>query len=149
MSSVYNNQGLVGNYPKPNHNSAVEYQGSCVPFVTSSIVGTSVEKIKFPRVTRFIVVSNRDASNDLSFGFTELGMSGPYTGIQHNATGSNANYFTLAAGQMTDRLEIKCDSLFIKGSGASTDFSIIAGITNVPTHGFLQLTGSNGWQGVG
>ena len=76
-------------------------------------------------------------------------MNGPYANIDYHPTASNANYFTLAAGQMTDRLEIKCDGLFIKGSGAGTDFSIIAGITNVPKHGFLSLTGSDAWQGVG
>ena len=149
----YNRGQLVANHPKPNHNSAAEYQGSCVPFVTSSQVGTTVEKIKFPRVTRFIVVSNRHGSNDLSFGFTVNGLNGPL-GTEGNAsgyevTGSNANYFTLDAGQMTDRLEIKCDGLFIKAAGAGTDFSIIAGITNVSKDQFLKLSGSDGWQGVG
>ena len=144
---AYNRGQLVSNHPKPNHNSAVEYQGSCVPFVTSSAVGTDSIRIGFPRVTRFIVVSNRDASNTLSFGFTDNGINGPKG--PYSKTGTNANYFTLAAGQMTDRLEIKCDCIFIKGSDASTDFSIMAGITNVPHDGFLNLTGSNGWQGVG
>ena len=150
MSSVYNSQGLISNHPKPNHNSAVEYQGSCVPFVTSSVVGTSAEKIKFPRVSRFIVINNRHGSQTLSFGFTQLGLNGPTEDSEgYNVTGSNANYFTLKAGQMTDRLEVKCTGLWLKGSGASTSFSIIAGMTNVPAHGFLNLTGSDGWQGVG
>jgi len=147
MSSVYNDQGLVANYPRPNHNSAVEYQGSCVPFVTSSQVGTSVVKIGFPRVSRFVVISNRHGSQTLSFGFTENGTSGakgPYS-----KTGTNDNFFTLAAGQMTERLEIKCDAIFLKGSGASTDFSLLAGMTNVSHNQFINLTGSDGWQGVG
>ena len=147
MSSVYNDQGLVANYPRPNHNSAVEYQGSCVPFVTSSQVGTDVVKISFPRVSRFVVISNRHGSQTLSFGFTENGTSGakgPYS-----KTGTNDNFFTLAAGQMTERLEIKCDAIFLKGSGGSTDFSLLAGMTNVSHNQFINLTGSDGWQGVG
>ena len=147
MSSVYNDKGLVANYPRPNHNSAVEYQGSCVPFVTSSVVGTDVIKISFPRVSRFVVISNRHASNTLSFGFTENGTSGakgPYS-----KTGTNDNFFTLKVGQSTERLEIKCGAIFLKGSGANTDFSLIAGMTNVTHHQFLNLTGSDGWQGVG
>ena len=147
MSSVYNDKGLVANYPRPNHNSAVEYQGSCVPFVTSSQVGTAVVKIGFPRVSRFVVISNRHGSQTLSFGFTENGTSGakgPYS-----KTGTNDNFFTLAAGQVTERLEIKCGAIFLKGSGASTDFSLIAGMTNVSHNQFLNLTGSDGWQGVG
>ncbi len=143
----YNRGQLVANHPKPNHNSAVEYQGSCIPFVTSSDVGTDVIKVGFPRVTRFIVVSNRHGSQTLSFGFTENGTSGakgPYS-----KTGTNDNYFTLAAGQVTERLEIKCTGIFLKGSGASTGFSVLAGITNVEPSQFLNLTGSDGWQGVG
>ena len=147
---AYNRGQLIANHPKPNHNSAVEYQGSCVPFVTSSTVGTTGEKIKFPRVSRFIVVNNTHGSQTLKFGFTSLGLDGPTEDSEgYNVTGSNANYFTLAAGQMTDRLEIKCTGVWLKGSGASTGFSLIAGMTNVEPSGFLTLTGSDGWQGVG
>ena len=143
----YNRGQLVANHPRPNHNSAVEYQGSCIPFVTSSDVGTDVIKVGFPRVTRFIVVSNRHGSQTLSFGFTENGTSGakgPYS-----KTGTNDNFFTLAAGQVTERLEIKCTGIFLKGSGGSTTFSLLAGMTNVEPSMFLNLTGSDGWQGVG
>jgi hypothetical protein len=143
----YNRGQLVANHPRPNHNSAVEYQGSCIPFVTSSDVGTDVIKVGFPRVTRFIVVSNRHGSQTLSFGFTENGTSGakgPYS-----KTGTNDNFFTLAAGQVTERLEIKCTGIFLKGSGATTTFSLLAGMTNVEPSMFLNLTGSDGWQGVG
>ena len=146
----YNRGQLVANHPRPNHNSAVEYQGSCIPFVTSSAVGTSGEKIKFPRVSRFMVINNTHASQTLSFGFTSLGLNGPTEDSEgYNVTGSNANYFTLKAGQMTERLEIKCTGLWLKGSGASTTFSLLAGMTNVEHSMFLNLTGSNGWQGVG
>ena len=143
----YNRGQLVANHPRPNHNSAVEYQGSCIPFVTSSDVGTDVVKIGFPRVTRFIVISNRHGSQTLSFGFTENGTGGAKG--EYSKTGTNDNYLTLAAGQVTERLEIKCTGIFLKGSGAGTDFSLLAGMTNVEPSMFLNLTGSDGWQGVG
>lgn len=134
------NVGAGGSGWAPAHHGSVsEYQGSCIPFVTSSLCGTAAQLIEFPRVTRFIVLRNNHGSQTLSFGFTENGLAGAET----------ENFFVLAAGAQTDRLEIKCDKLWIKASGASTNFSLIAGITNIAKGSFLNLTGSEGFDGVG
>ena len=126
-------------YAPTHHGSVAEYQGSCIPFVTSSLCGTAVQLIEFPRVTRFIILRNNHASQTLSFGFTQNGLNGAET----------ENFFTLTSKTETGRLEIKCDKIYIKASGASTNFSLIAGITNIAKGSFLNLTGSEGFVGVG
>jgi hypothetical protein len=132
--------GAGGSGWAPTHHGSVsEYQGSCLPFVTSSLCSTAVQLIEFPRVTRFIVLRNNHATQTLSFGFTQNGLNGAET----------ENFFTLTGKTETGRLEIKCDKLWIKASGAATNFSLIAGITNIAKGSFLNLTGSEGFDGVG
>ena len=45
--------------------------------------------------------------------------------------------------------EVKCTSLWIKGSDTSVAFSVAAGLTNVKDGDFPAITGSNGFAGVG
>lgn len=123
-------------YPKPHHNHVPEYQQSSIPFVTSSIV-TGVNRINFPRVTRFVVVNNIDSSKDMRFGFTENGVNGS----------PENNYYVLTKGTQSPVIEVKCTSLFLSGTG--TSFSVLAGMTNVDPSYFFELTGSDGWKGVG
>lgn len=123
-------------YPKPHHNHVPEYQQSSIPFVTSSVV-TGVSAITFPKVTRFIVVNNTDTSKDLKFGFTENGVNGS----------AFKNYYILTKGTQSPVIDVKCTSLFVSGTG--TSYSVLAGMTNVDPSYFFDLTGSNGWQGVG
>lgn len=122
----------VGEYYSP------AYQMSGVPFVTSSIVNLGETKeITFNTVSRSITVKNNSATaNTIAVGFTQNGML-------------SSNYFTLAGGQSVDA-EIKTDRIFISGSaGATTNFSVLAGLTVIPWTDMLPVTGSNGFTGVG
>jgi hypothetical protein len=122
------------NNPSMHEGFVPAYQVSAVPFVTSSAV-TTVEQLTFPFVTRFFTVQN-NSSLALRFGFTELGVKG-------------TNYFIVPSGSKYDG-EIRTDRLFLSSStGASISYSVIAGLTGVPTKNFSIITGSNGFEGVG
>ena len=141
------------NWAKPDHNYVPSYQMSAFPFVTSSVTGevgtTTPVKIKFPYVTRWIVVKNT-GGNSLKFGFTSNGVKGPLTGVPYNTTGSNSNYFVLdTTANTTERLEVKCIELWFLAAASTTDFSVMAGYTTVDQSNFLVLTGSQEFQGVG
>lgn len=129
-------------WPKPHHGFVPEYQVSSWPYVTSSIIPSNgdIREIQFPGVTRWIKIHNGDhgGSSVLSFGFT-----------QNCFKAVNSNYFRLHAGEMTERLELKCTKIFVTADTNSTPFSIIAGYTGVQTGSFPVLTGSAGWSGVG
>ena len=130
------------NNPKPGLGWVPEYQVSSWPFLTSSVIASNgdIKEIQFPGVTRWIKVHNGDhaGSAELQFGFTE-----------NCFLAANSNYFSLHAGEMTERLELKCTKIFITADTNSTPFSIIAGYTGIQTGSFPTLTGSAGWIGVG
>lgn len=132
MSNRNNTPGL-GHVP--------EYQASSWPWVTSSIIASDgdVHEHNFPYVTRWLILHNKDhgGSSELSFGFTANGV-----------TGSN-NYFSLHAGEMSPRLELKCKKIFITADTNSTPYEILAGYTAISADLFPVLTGSSGWEGVG
>ena len=127
------------NWPKPHHGHASEYQVSSWPFLTSSNVGTSAVEIRFPYVTRWVSVGCNTSMKTVSFGFSQLGTNGTVTN----------NFFTVPNGVVAGPFEVKCTSLWIKGSDTSVAFSVAAGLTNVKDGDFPAITGSNGFAGVG
>ena len=135
------------NWGPPAHNFVPEYQQSSIPFVTSSgtnEVTTAPVRVTFPYVTRWIQVFNTDATaaDTIRFGFSQ-------SGVNPTAT-QDANYLILSGGVSTERLELKCKEVWFRQHGSSpTSFSLIAGLTNVPSGSFPALTGSNGVAGVG
>lgn len=116
------------------------YQMSAMPYVTSSNVtlGTTKE-INFKYVTKYLIIKNTSpAANVLAVGFTQNGM----------LTG-NSNFF-IVSGSESFSCDVRTSKVVISGSsGASTTFSLIAGLTNIPVSNFLAVTGSNGFSGVG
>jgi len=138
----------MGQWASSNHNNADEYVGSSLPFVTGSLVlSTTPFQIKFPYVTRWIVVSNTHATVEMRFGFTE-------NGVNANPA-ANSNYFLLNAQdtgdgmQATPMLEVKCTSIWVRSDAGTGACSVIAGYTNIPKNQFLNLTGSENFSGVG
>lgn len=134
------------NWPIPSHNFAAEYQVSSWPFLTSSglteVTATPVQ-VSFPFVTRWVQVFNTSTTQatTLRVGVTSNGVLG--------TTVTGANYILLQGGQATERLELKCNQLwFLRGTGTSVGFSVVAGLTNVNAN-FPAITGSNGFGGVG
>ena len=137
----------MGQWVSSNHNNVDEYAGSALPFVSGSIsLSTTPIVINFPYVTRWIVVANTHANKELRFGFTE-------NGVNANPA-SNSNYFLLEAvdvngPSITPRLEVKCRQLWLRSDSGTSTASVIAGYTNIPESQFLNLTGSDDFQGVG
>ena len=138
----------MAHWVSSHHNNADEYIGSSLPFVTGSIVlSQTPQQIKFPYVTRWIIVSNTHTSTEMRLGFTE-------NGVNANPV-QNSNYFLLNAADgvsdtcQTPRLEVKCNSIWIRGDSGTATCSIIAGYTNIPHNRFVNLTGSASFSGVG
>ena len=128
--------------PTPHHTFVPVYQGSALPYVTSSAIPTTndVVEISFPGVTRWLVIHNSEAggsSKTLKFGFTENGVRGTETD----------NCFILHSGEMTPRMELKCRKIFLGANHSDVEYSVIAGYTNIEK--FPILSGSNGYEGVG
>ena len=133
-------RGMSMNWPKPTHNHASEYQVSSWPWLTSSNVGTSATRFSFGHVTRWLMITNETpsggSSKDVYFGFTQNGTN-------------NSNHFHVLAGQTIGPIEVKCAEIWVKGSDATTPVTIFAGLTNVAAGDFPNISGSNGFNGVG
>lgn len=164
----------MAHWTKPNHNMVAEYQASSMPFVTSSqtseVDSSTPTSIHFPGVTRWMQITNTGDA-DLRIGFTSNGVQSKGATTGSNAVdgvdlsdnlgyakgagkADHANYYLLKAPststhESTVRWEIKCNKVFFLADSGDTDFTMIAGITNIPNDGFVHLSGSNGYRGVG
>ncbi len=131
----------MGQWVSSNHNHADEYMGSSLPFAYNfGTVAATVLPLRFPYVTRHITIIN-NGSHPVRVAFTENGAS----------SNPDPNYIVVKAGTSSPRLEIKCEKIFLvrHTSSSATDVSVIAGYTNIPFNRFLNLTGSEGFEGVG
>ena len=137
----------MAHWVSSNHNHADEYMGSSLPFCTGSIsVANGVaQRVKFPYVTRFVQIFNNNASSGagLRVGFTENGVEG------NSTLNGTDNYFVVPPNSASARLEVKCTQIFLAGNGGTAACSVVAGYTNIPENRFLNLTGSEGFEGVG
>lgn len=128
------------NHPVQGEGYVSAYQISATPFVTSSTVtlGTTRE-ITFPQVSRFITIKNTGASTSvMAIGFTQAGL-----------LAANSNYFSLSGSESFSG-ELRTDRVFISGSsGATVPFTLVAGLTFIPSRMLTPITGSNGFSGVG
>ena len=144
-----------------------------------SATNENVVQISFPRVTRWFEIAcsgSDDANSHLRLGFTENGVQelgavtgSVYTGVINQwdnqvwentiptptaaeKLNTHKNYFVVGAAAgvgTTTRFEMACTDLFLRADGAGdTGFTIIAGLTGI-TRDQLNLTGSNGYHGVG
>lgn len=129
------------NYPVMNEGFVPAYQMSSVPFVTSSEISLGeIQVLTFPQVTRFFNIQNISATtgSEVAVAFTLRGLD-PTVG----------NFFTVGQG-VSFRDELRTTQIFISGSlGATARYQFVAGLTNIPSHQFLQITASNGYAGVG
>lgn len=131
--------------PKAGIAYSAEFQSSALPWVTSSqapLASGTPTRIEFPKVTRFITVTNNDAAaNRLRVAFTQNGLK------------VNGNYY-LVPGGATITFEVRVRSLYIAGDTTLCPYSLLAGLTTVDA-GMMQfltgtlLSGSGGWEGVG
>ena len=147
----------------PNHVPA--YQMSGVPFVTSSAAGevkapatgNKPIEIDFPYVTKFVTVRNT-GENELRVAFSFSGSYAPGedtypAGSKPNADAkfpgwSGKNYFLIPTGSgnqghpSIQTFDVRCKKIVFQSNAGTTDFTLLAGLTNIPAHQFPVLTGS-------
>lgn len=123
--------------PQAGTGYAAEFQSSALPWVTSSVAAIGdPQRLNFDHVSRFITVLNNGAGTDkLGFGFTFNGTTG-------------SNFFQLNAGQSVT-VELRVAEMYIKAISGTPAYSVCAGMTTVPVKFMGQLTGSDGWTGIG
>ena len=135
------------NHPKSGLNLAAEFQVSALPYVTSSQVptyNTGFLEIQFPKVTKFITVTNLDGSKLLRIAFAANGLK--------NLDGNGHHFKVLPSSTVT--LDLRVKSLWLASETGPANVSICAGLTNVDAINMPTLTGSLGdgtisWVGVG
>jgi len=117
------------NNPRPGIGSVPEYQASGVPWVLSGSV-TTAQEFDFPMVSRAITVANTSAAGTfLLVGFTQNGVNG-------------SNCFPLDGGK-TQRFEVRCRDLWLKGQGGvAASFGVLAELTAIERKQMPYLTGS-------
>ena len=103
----------VFNYGSPGLGHVGSYQVSGKPYLSGGIdVGAAagdLVTIEFPSVTRWVIVTNHDTTNDVNVAFSENGFS-------------TNNFFTVSsdtndrANMMTQRMELKVTKLFLSGT---------------------------------
>ena len=123
----------------PGEGYAPAYQVAATPFVTSSTLALGqVKEIRFDQVSRFLTIKNTGAtSTAMCVGFTENGLKA-----------SNSNYFVLSGSEAFSG-ELRTTRVFLSGSVGSPTFTIVAGLTAIPSRNAVLLTGSNGFPGIG
>ena len=126
--------------PIPGFGATAEYQVPGLPFATASNATNTAKSIDFPFVTRTITISNAGSSGQyLYVGFTKNGVNG-------------GNHFELNGGAVV-QLELRVKQLWVLAPTA-VNFSLLAGLTAIPSSQMLTLTGSTGsselgWPGIG
>ena len=127
------------NYPSQGEFYAGAYSVSASPFVTSSIVALGeIKEIDFGYVSKFIVIRNTSENSVLAVAFTENGLKP-----------SNSNYFILSGSESFSG-DLRSDRIFLSGSGGTeTGFSVVCGLTTIPSRNLTPITGSFGFTGVG
>jgi len=128
------------NNPSMHEGFVPAYQVSAAPYVTSSNISLGqIKEFSFDYVTRFITIKNTSttSTNTIAVAFTQNGLSA-----------ANSNYFPLSGSEAFSG-ELRVDRLFVSGSSGTSNFTIVAGLTSIPSRNFLVVTGSNGYTGVG
>ena len=153
----------ISSHIKPAHNYVPEYQQSSIPWVKTEIgkaapvlgnvlgvadVITNIDSFKtsFSRVTRWFIIYNHGNNIDkhLRVYFSEESAKNAYS------ANANDNYFLIDGEIETNRLEVKCKTIYIlpDNSGNDVNYSLIAGLTNIRSEDFPDQTTSNGFTGI-
>jgi len=136
-------------------NSAA-YLVSGYPYITGSttLKGTSEMEIKFPYVTKRIVVINRsDEEIRVHFSPAGNGNSGGQALAGSNNVIGNNHYITLDTTEDSMDMNVKVDRMYITGDNSSAEhasFQVFAELTSIPTGSLSRLhTNSDDTDGVG
>ncbi len=142
-------------WPVPNHNYVPEYQMSGVPFVSTYKSDNAWQKItiNFDQVTRWLqILNHNDNGNNHIFLFfngdeaTTFIANNSKPAVYSGTAGSK--HIRIDKSSYSIRYELKCKSIYIVTENADSIFSVIAGLTNVPSNTFPDQTKLNGFTGV-
>jgi hypothetical protein len=121
-------------HPIPGSGNVGEFMVSAIPWVTSSNV-SGLKNHRFDHyLTKWVIINNTNSSGSIKVGFTELGIA------------SSSNYFSLSYNQ-SFAADLRIKEIWLSGSG--DQYTVIAGLTAIPAKQVLDITGSNGYPGVG
>lgn len=121
---------------KPGLGAVGEYQTAGKPFASGSIDASTAMKVEFPTVTRWVYLTNHDATNDLICAFSENGL--PSKGGTNHFRIEDVGSTSISSG-MSARLELKLTEMWFE---SSEDFDVVAGLTGIET-GSIE----NNWSG--
>jgi len=120
---------------KPGLGNVGSFQVAGAPYVTGGVdCSSAAVKIKFPRVTSWVMVQNGDSSDrPLTVAFSQNGLV--------------SNFFEVGGAETTNPLDLKVTEMWISGS----DFcSVVSGLTGIETininNDSVSPSGSN-WSG--
>ena len=116
-------------YPRANHNHVAEYQASSFPWL-QELSNVNNQQVDFPRVTRFLVISN-PGNGPVKVAFSSGGIGA-------------SQYITIPPASISPRLELKVKSIWVTTDG-NKEVNILAGLTNVLAGEFPDITG---WPGI-
>lgn len=125
------------NNPNIGNNNTAEFITSGLPFVTSSTLSLgAITEVAFQRVTSFVTVRNASTGSEvLAVGFTRNGVIG-------------SNNFKLNSGESFSA-DLRLYTVWLSGSvGSTINFTVLAGLTSIPTERLPPITGSTNVSGT-
>jgi hypothetical protein len=105
-------------------NNVPSYQVSGQPFASGGIDATTAVRVRFPSVTRWVMVINmqEEPNGNCKFGFSEAGVEGDNYFIVPHWGGAPGSYNT------TRPLEMKVSEIWLSGS---SKVDVVAGLTSI------------------
>ena len=122
------------NNPQAGPNFTAEYSVSPIPWLTASTVVNTVKTHEFDYLTKYVTVKNTNntsSTGDLDVAFT-------YNGF------TTSHFIRLIPGESID-LDLRLRRIFVSSSVA-TSYTMLAGMTGIPSRMLPFITGSDGWQ---
>jgi hypothetical protein len=144
----------MAQWASSNWSNADEYECSGTPFLTGTHgaidLTQTVQRITFPRVTRWIQVWNHTTTvaHAMKVGFTANGVKGTVGHVSGSTSTAGEAHFMYIPGDTqgmntTGRLELRCTEIFVAATTSSrVNFTVVAGLTNIPPRNMFNMTGS-------
>jgi len=120
------------NHAYTHHGNTAEYMASGFPWVYHHGVDMADQRIEFPFVTQWVLISAPTKDAHIAFRSSQADV----------AAGTVSNKFIIPANSAII-LPIKCVDLWVDSDGA-TDVSVMAGLTGVPREQFPSIIGLEG-----
>ncbi len=126
------------------------YQVSGQPYLSGSITSDQVGSVlsssfSFPYVSKKVIVTNHDVSNNLIVSFAPFLSSEAATYGYTNSASGSGNWLFLSASS-TIELDVKCKQVFVAPAVNATSASctVYAELTNIGTNKLYSFDGLRG-----